>query len=143
MTVVVSRVISLPAIAMLGLAATFAAPILRAEPLDKESCAKLEAERSKLLDREMQAALERGPDWVKDNLSPEKIERVRQFLGIEEQIVFRCRKDGFPAGAGVVVMEFPDRNPRRHEAQKSGAKPSQALADSDKTRPDKAKAATR
>jgi hypothetical protein len=128
---------------VLGLAAPLVASIGRAEPLDKESCSKLQVERQRLLTREMQAALDRGPDWVKQNLSPEKIENVRQFLGVEEQLSFRCRKDGFPAGAGVKVMEFPNRNPRRHQAQKSGSKPSQALADSDKTRPDRAKAATR
>ena len=90
--------------------------------------------------RVMQEALERGPDWVKGNLSEEKIERVRHFLGVEEQLAFRCRKDGFPAGVGTTVMELPHRNPIRLEAQKSGAKPSQALADSDKTRPEKSKA---
>ena len=124
-----------PALAMLSLAAP-----VRAEPLDKESCARLEAERKTLLNREMQEALERGPDWVKGNLSEEKIERVRHFLGVEEQLAFRCRKDGFPAGVGTTVMELPHRNPIRLEAQKSGAKPSQALADSDKTRPEKSKA---
>lgn len=124
-------------------AAPFAGQGARAEPLDKESCARLETERKTLLNREMQEALDRGPDWVKDNLSQEKIERVRHFLSVEEQIQFRCRKDGFPAGVGVTVMLMPDRNPVRLETQKSGAKPSQALADSDKTRPDKAKAATR
>jgi hypothetical protein len=128
---------------LIFVAAPFAAPQLRAEPLDKESCVKLETERRALLNREMQEALDRGPDWVKDNLSQEKIERVRHFLGVEEQLQFRCRKDGFPAGVGVTIMLMPDRNPVRLEAQKSGAKPSQALADSDKTRPDKAKAATR
>lgn len=126
---------------MLILAATpFAGRDARAEPLDKESCAKLETERKTLLNREMQEALERGPDWVKDNLSEEKIERVRHFLGVEEQIQFRCRKDGFPAGVGATFMLMPDRNPVRLDAQKSGAKPSQALADSVKTRPDKPKA---
>jgi hypothetical protein len=125
---------------MLILAASPFAGGLRAEPLDKESCARLETERKALLNREMQEALERGPDWVKDNLSEEKIERVRHFLGVEEQLAFRCRKDGFPAGVGTTIMVLPDRNPVRLEAQKSGAKPSQALADSDKTRPEKSKA---
>ncbi len=133
------RIVQAPAIAVLILAAApLAAPDVRAEPLDKESCVKLNAERKQLLTREMQAALERGPDWVKDNLSEEKIERVRHFLSVEEQIQFRCREDGLPRGAGMVLM--PDRNPIRAAAKPSAAKPSQALADSDKTRPDKAKA---
>ena len=110
---------------------------LGAEPLDKESCVKLEAERKALFDSEMREALERGPDWVKENLAEEKIERVRHFLGVEEQIQFRCRDDGLPRGAGMMLM--PDKNPKR-AAKKSASKPSQTLADSDKTRADKAKA---
>jgi hypothetical protein len=112
----------------------------RAEPLDKESCAKLEAESKALFDREMKEALDLGPDWVKNNLSEEKIERIRHFLGVEEQIQFRCRKDGFPAGAGIKPMEMPDRNPVRLAAEKDAGKPSQTVADSDKTPPNKAKA---
>ncbi len=46
-----------------------------AEPLDKESCANLQIERKKLLTRDMQAALEQGPDWVKDHLDDEAIEQ--------------------------------------------------------------------
>lgn len=130
-----------PTIALLLLTgASLAGAPARAEPLDKESCVKLEAERVKLFDREMKDALELGPDWVKNNLSAEKIERIRHFLGVEEQIQFRCRKDGLPAGAGVKAMEMPDRNPIRLAAEKDAGKPSQTLADSDKTRPDKAKA---
>ena len=67
-----------------------------AEPLDKESCRKLEAEHAKLLTREMRTALERGPDWVKDHLETGEIEKVREFLAVEEMIEFRCR------GGGVV-----------------------------------------
>jgi hypothetical protein len=127
-----------------------------AEPLDKESCANLQIERKKLLTREMQAALEHGPDWVKDHLDDESIGKVRRFLSVEEQIVFRCRGGGvakFPAkapetpseGAGdarnTAIMPLPDRNPTRPvAAQGDDGKPSQAVADSDKTPPGKPKA---
>jgi hypothetical protein len=37
-------------------------------------------------------------------------------------------------------MEMPDRNPVRLAAEKDPAKPSQTVADSDKTPPNKAKA---
>jgi hypothetical protein len=130
-----------------------------AEPLDKESCANLQIERKKLLTREMQAALEHGPDWVKDHLDDESIGKVRRFLSVEEQIVFRCRGGGVakvPAkapetpsedaeGTGDVgdtaIVPLPDRNPTRPAAaQGDDGKPSQAVADSDKTPPGKSKA---
>jgi hypothetical protein len=123
------------------------------EPLDKESCANLQIERKKLLTREMQHALEHGPDWVKDHLNDESINKVRRFLSVEEQIVFRCRGGGVakvpakatetpPEDAGdTATVPLPDRNPTRPAAaQSDDGKPSQALADSDKTPPGKSKA---
>ncbi len=133
-----------------------------AEPLDKESCLKLERERAKLLTREMQVALERGPDWVKDHLDTGEIEKVREFLGIEEMIVFRCRRGGVakqvatPAEAvplpdrkpavppstvatGSSDIPLPDRKPGSPPAM-GDVEPSQALADSDKTTPTKTEA---
>jgi hypothetical protein len=132
------------AIALLVLAS---APLLRsggavAEPLDKESCAGLQSKRTRLLNRDMQTALDQGPDWVKTHLNEEEIERVRRFLNIEEQIEFRCR------GGGVAKTKvqtgtpdeipLPDRKPTPPSS--ADAKPSQTLANSDKTPPVKAKA---
>ncbi len=97
------------AVVLLMAAASLGVAEACAEPLDKESCAKLQGERTQLLTPEMQAALERGPDWVKKNLDEKKIERVRQFLSVEEQIQFRCR------GGGV--------DKRQIEANAAGASP--------------------
>jgi hypothetical protein len=141
-------------LAVFVVAASFCgcATLAPAEPLDKESCAKLQIERKKLLTPEMQRALEHGPDWVKDHLNDESINKVRRFLSVEEQIVFRCRGGGvakIPAKApekpsedgGSATVPMPYRNPTRAAAaQSDDGKPSQALADSDKTPPGKSKA---
>ena len=114
-----------------------------AEPLDKESCANLQSERKQLLNREMQAALDQGPDWVKSHLSEPEIERVRKFLAIEEQIEFRCRGGGIKKTEAKATppggVPLPDRKPTppSTDAQTNA---SQALADSDKTAPSKPKA---
>jgi len=121
-----------------------------AEPLDKQSCASLQIERKKLLTREMQAALDRGPDWVKDHLNDQELEQVRRFLGVEEDIQFRCRGGGVakrPAGtpaqgdqtpSAADVVPLPDRKPA--PPTETAADASQALADSAKTPASKAKA---
>ena len=136
--------------ALLGLGAI-------AAPLDKEACANLEGERKKLLTPEVQAALERGPDWVKNHLDHEKIERVRQFLIVEESIVFRCRGGGVAKPVPVIVplpdrkpvlpalpVKLPESGPNQTvaDSEKAGeeAGPSQTVADSDKTAPSKSKA---
>jgi len=86
-----------------------------AEPLDRESCLNLQAERARLLTRDMKVALERGPDWVKDHLNTGEIEMVRAFLAVEEMIEFRCRGGGTvkqaatPASGEAVPL--PDRKP--------------------------------
>lgn len=138
-------------IAVAFLASSSAVPLSArafAEPLDKDACANLQLEQKKLLTPAMQAALERGPDWVKDHLNDQEIEKVRDFLEVEEMIKFRCRtgvpKPKPPAPPpGAVSTEgvpVPDRNPNREATAAVDAKPSQTVADSDKTQPSKAKA---
>ena len=81
-------------IAVALLASSSAVPLAArafAEPLDKDACANLQLEQKKLFTPAMQAALERGPDWVKDHLNDQEIEKVRNFLEVEEMIEFRCR----------------------------------------------------
>jgi hypothetical protein len=138
-----------------------------AEPLDKAACLNLQSERKKLLTREMQAALDHGPDWVKDHLDTGDIDKVRQFLAIEELIEFRCRGGGVakptesaatggpdipslpdrkPAPPASTMAEgdpetpVPDRKPDPAQSATADAKPSQTVADSDKTAPSKVKA---
>ena len=122
-----------------------------AEPLDKDACDNLQLEQKKLLTPAMQAALERGPDWVKDHLNDQEIERVRNFLEVEEMIKFRCRTGvpkptppappaPPPAPVSAEGVPVPDRNPNRGTTAIVDAKPSQTVADSDKTAPSKAKA---
>ena len=135
-----------------------------AEPLEREACLKLQADRARLFTREMKVALERGPDWVKDHLNTGEIEKVREFLAVEEMIEFRCRGGGVAkqaaTPASVEDMTLPDRRPDPPQGtavgsadiplpdRKPGAatpsvadvEPSQALADSDKTAPAKTKA---
>ena len=137
-----------------------------AEPLDRESCLKLQGDRNRLLTRDMQSALDRGPDWVKDHLNTGDIEKVREFLAVEEMIEFRCRGGGVSkmtekAAADVETPPLPDRKPapppsevavgdpntpvpdRKPGASPSAtadAKPSQTVADSDKTAAPKTKA---
>lgn len=119
-----------------------------AAPLDKESCSNLQNERKALLTREMQSALDHGPDWVKNHLNDAELERVRKFLLIEEQIVFRCRGGGVAKpteqaaqqAAQTDTVPLPDPNPNRRPAATADANPSQTVADSDKTAPSKSKA---
>lgn len=116
------------AVALLAACAALLSAGAHAEPLEREVCNTLKAERQNLLTSEVKAALARGPDWVKDHLhSADEIEKVRQYLQVEAKVAFRCRTDG------VVMpkpkpMELPDRKPPVPAVQVAEGTPAQILA---------------
>jgi hypothetical protein len=72
--------------------ATFAGGSAVALPLDEEACEELKAEHDAKLTPEIKEALEHGPDWVKTNLDTAKLDKVRDYLLVEERLEFQCRK---------------------------------------------------
>jgi len=104
-----------------------------AKPLDKEACKNLNAERQSLQTKEITAALARGPDWVKEHLhSADEIEKVRQFLLVEEKIKFRCRTDGVVMPKPKPI-EMPDRKPPVPVTQVAEEEQSKVLAEAAST----------
>jgi len=63
----------------------------RAAPLDADTCAKLRSEHSQLELAGVEKDLEKGPEWAKANLAADKLDRIRRFIELEEQLLFRCR----------------------------------------------------
>jgi hypothetical protein len=118
-------------IAVALLAASAAAPFglgLRAEPLERDACKALEAQKRFLLTPSVNAALSRGPDWVKEHLhSAEDIEKVRQYLQVEEKVAFRCRTDGVRMPEPK-PMPLPDRKPPVPVDQVAEGEPAKVLA---------------
>jgi hypothetical protein len=88
------------------------APIgARAQPLEPEECKALQAKKRTLLTPKVRSALARGPDWVKDHLhDQEDIEKVREYLRVEEKVAFRCRTDGVRVPKPM-PPPLPDRKP--------------------------------
>jgi len=82
-----------------------------AEPLEREQCDALKVQIKTLLTPTVGAALQHGPDWVKDHLhDQDMIEQVRRYLSVEEQIAFRCRTDGVRIPKPE-PPSLPDRKP--------------------------------
>jgi hypothetical protein len=79
------RLVFLLAAAVLALAQA------RAAPLDADACAKLRGEHSQLELAGVEKELEKGPEWAKANLAADKLDRIRRFIDLEEQLLFRCR----------------------------------------------------
>jgi hypothetical protein len=97
----------------------------RAVPLDRDECKTLKAEQTALLTKEVRAALAQGPDWVKDHLHDAgDIEKVRQYLSIEEKVEFRCRTDGVVPPKPEPIS-LPDRKPKLPPTQVADEKQEQ------------------
>lgn len=86
-------------------------PATVAEPLEPAECKALQSQKRTLLTPTVRAALTRGPDWVKEHLHNEdQIEKVREYLQVEEKVAFRCRTDGVRIPKRL-PPPLPDRKP--------------------------------
>lgn len=65
-------------------------PHVVAASLSKEECDKLHAEQAELTAEGVREQFDRGAEWGKANLPPDKLQRVQRFIGNEEQLSFRC-----------------------------------------------------
>ena len=81
------------AVAVCGLApvAAFAAK------LDNAACAALTDERTAITATGVKADMERGPEWAKANMPPERLQSALRLLEVEDQLEFRCGRRGKPA----------------------------------------------
>ena len=79
-----------------------AAPLgAAADPLDKDSCGKLQSEKQALVVLGVDKEFAKGPDWAKANLAQAELNLLKRYLTIEEQLKFRC-------GMAVVNLTIPD-----------------------------------
>jgi hypothetical protein len=61
-----------------------------AAKLDKAACAELTTERNAITGTGIKAEMERGPEWAKANMPPERLQSARRLIEIEDQLEFRC-----------------------------------------------------
>jgi hypothetical protein len=81
-----------PAAAALCLLA-FLTPAMAA-PLDKDACEKLAQDMQNMKMLEVDKLMEKGAAWAASNLSESDLTLVRQYIGLDEQIKFRCTAPG-------------------------------------------------
>lgn len=72
-----------------GLTVTYAANSLAA-PLDTEVCNNLKEEHGQLTAAGAKANMERGPEWAKAHLAPDRMQQIGRLIEVEEQLAFRC-----------------------------------------------------
>lgn len=74
-----------------------------AAPLPQDRCAALAAELTLLEGGGAAENLARGPEWARQNLTPEQIAYVKRLIVVREHLNFRCR-------TFAVVRESPSPN---------------------------------
>ena len=65
-------------------------PAAFAAKLDKAACAELTDERNAITATGVKADMERGPEWAKANMPPERLQSALRLLEVEDQLEFRC-----------------------------------------------------
>lgn len=76
-----------------GLAAGLTAASLSpacAAALDPDSCAKLKTEQETMEKAGLKDEVAKGPEWAKANLPPEKLNDIKRWIEVDEQLLFRC-----------------------------------------------------
>lgn len=71
-----------------------------ADKLDKTTCKQLQNELAYVLATGARVDMAEGPEWAKANLTPERLQKIKKLIEIEEQLEFRC---GVNHGAVVAV----------------------------------------
>lgn len=80
-----------------------AAPVVAA-PLDPETCAALKTEYQGLVSAGVKSDMDRGPEWAKANLDPDRLGRIERLIAVREQLSFRC---GEQVTAQPAMKELP------------------------------------
>lgn len=89
---------------MAGLLAALPVTPGYAAPLEPEACSVLKTEFQGLVTDGTKADMERGPEWAKANLAPEKLSKIERLIAVEELLSFRC---GEPVTARPLMKELP------------------------------------
>lgn len=80
-----------------------AAPALAA-PLGPEACATLKTEYDGLVASGAKSDMDRGPEWAKANLAPDRLGKIERLMTVGEQLSFRC---GDQVTARPALKELP------------------------------------
>lgn len=119
--------------ACLHAALLLAAPSAVAAPLEPQACAALKSEHESLLAGGAKSDMDRGPEWAKANLSPERLAKIERLIAVQEQLSFRCGelvtarpliKEPPPPPAGAAASNIP--LPKRKDPNTANAAKMQA-----------------
>ena len=112
----VRRAFGVTAAAAAGILVLGWSSAVSSDPLPKERCEALVAERALLEAGGADENILKGPEWGKAHLSEQQIEYVRRLIAVREDLLFRCRefdvtRDPPPPSAAPAAAPAPGRKP--------------------------------
>ena len=90
------------------------------EPLDKAACDALRAEQAGLVTAGLKSDLEKGAEWAKSNLQPDRLKQIQHYIEVEEGLAFRCRVILAPVRRKI---QAKPGEPKPEEAEAGAADP--------------------
>jgi len=99
--------------------------------IDKDTCEQLKTEQEKFVQSGIMSDIEKGAQWGKTNLSPERLREVQHFIMLDEQLKFGCRivtltddaKKAVEAAKRIELNPNADPTKPPEPAQETAAKP--------------------
>lgn len=85
--------------------------------LDDEACGTLKAERARLETDALKSDMAKGPQWAKENLSPQRLKEIEQLIGLQENIAFRCPRPKPPPVPAEVAKAGADKAGKKKAAR--------------------------
>jgi len=86
--------------AILAAALAGVANPLAAAPLDEAACKSFDAEEKSLEIQGIKDDVAKGPEWAKANLSASRLELIKHYIYLKEQVDFRC--------PSLIVVSVPE-----------------------------------
>ena len=83
-----------------------------AEQLGKEACEGVKTEQAALVTAGIKTDMDKGAEWAKANLPPERMQQVARYIELEEQLTFRCKVLTLPPRKKDVAATTDPKQPK-------------------------------
>ena len=96
--------------ALIAALLVLAAARATAAPLPAEDCKTLKSEHQSLIAAGTKDDMAKGPEWARQNLTGDRLDKIARLIAVEEKLSFRC---------GQIVTARPNMTEPPEEADKA------------------------
>ncbi len=97
------------AVLAIGMMCALAARPAVAALLEPAQCEAAKSEQAKLVSAGIDNDMQRGPEWARAHLSPDRLRQIARFIELQETVLFRCPRPKPPTVTPAAVSPDPDQ----------------------------------